>query len=61
MIEEALLDVLASEESMQMRLRALDYLAANGQPERVDEVVSTLDPEIETALLVRAGLRGLSR
>lgn len=60
-IEEAFLTVLAAEESMQMRLRALDFLAANGRSGRVDQVVADLDPDSEMALLVRAGRRGLSR
>lgn len=53
--EAAFLEVLGSEESVQMRLLAIDYLArAEVAPERVETAVRSGEPEPGSALFVRA-------
>lgn len=58
-LQAAFLAVLTSEESMQMRLEALDYLAASDlAPERRVGVLSDLDPSTDSALLMQAADHG---
>ena len=55
-IEETLLAVLEGEESVQMRLLAVDGLTRRQiEPRRLEEAIEAAQPEIETALKVRAG------
>ena len=54
-VQAVMLAILDQEESVQMRLRAIDHLAASSlSPERLRQAIDDLSPTDDRALIVRA-------